>query len=150
MGKVLRSILAVFAGIVVAGVAVVIVEMAGHAVFPIAAGTDFSSPDAIGKAIASGAIPTGAFAALVAAWGFGAFAGALAAAACASRAKLTHGMVFGGLFLLVTLFNLLMIPHPVWVWVLGLAAIPPAAYLGAWLAKGRPKAPQAEAVPGLA
>jgi hypothetical protein len=42
-------------------------------------------------------------------------------------------MIVGVLLLAATFANLSMFPHPVWMWVVGLAEILPLAYLGARL-----------------
>ena len=140
MGKVFRGILAVLVGFVAAFVVVAIGEFAGMAIFPPPPGTDFSTPEAIAKAMPT--IATGAKLAVVIAWGAGALVGALATSAIANRARLTHAMIFGGLFLLVTLGNLASFPHPAWMWMAGLAEILPAAFIGGWLIDRRYLSPK--------
>jgi len=54
------------------------------------------------------------------------------------RGKLVFGLAIGTLGLLAAAANMLMFPHPIWVWVLGVAEFLPAAYLGAKLAMPRP------------
>src|SRR5262249_29339193 len=133
-------------GLVAAFVAVAAGEMTGMALFPLPKGVDVSTPEAIAKAM--DLVPAGAKVAVVLAWALGAFAGPWVAAKVAPGGKVTHGMVVGGLFLLATLGNLRMIPHPAWMWVVGLAEVLPAAYLGARLAAGRPAAITPEPVSG--
>jgi len=46
-------------------------------------------------------------------------------------------MIVGALLMLAGIMNMIMIPHPTWLWVLGITVYLPAAYLGARLIKGR-------------
>jgi hypothetical protein len=80
---------------------------------------------------------------VVVAWGVGAFAGSWVAARLARPGgSLGHGLVIGGLLFVATVLNLRMVPHPVWMWVVGLAEIPALSYLGARLAVSRTAAAQ--------
>jgi hypothetical protein len=49
-------------------------------------------------------------------------------------------MTVGVLVILAAVANMLMIPHPVWFWVVALLLFLPAAYLGGLLAR-RTRAP---------
>ena len=40
-------------------------------------------------------------------------------------------------YILTTIVDLVSLPHPAWLWVVGVAELNPAAYAGAWLARGR-------------
>jgi hypothetical protein len=137
MVTVIRSVLAVLAGLVVAFVVVAGGEFLGMKFFPVPQEVDVSTPDAIKTAMEQGRIPTGALASVVAAWAVAAVAGSWVAPQVATRAKLTHGMVFGAIFLATTIANLSLLPHPLWMWVLGVLVVLPAAYVGARLALPR-------------
>ena len=65
----------------------------------------------------------------------------------AHRSPIPHGLVLGVLFLAGGIVNMLLLPHPVWFWVLGVAVFLPSAYLGAKLgaAPGSKDLPLAEA-----
>lgn len=96
-----------------------------------------------------GRIPTGALAFVVASWGLAAVVGSWVAARLAPKATLTHGMVVGAIFLAATIANLLLLPHPLWMWVLGVAEVFPAAYIGSWLAQPRIVAAKLGSAPDL-
>jgi hypothetical protein len=135
MVKVLRSVLAIIAGLLVGFLAMAVGEMIGHHVVPLPPGMDMHDADALK------AMPAGAFVSVLLAWAVGTFAGAWVASKVAAVGKLWHGMAIGGVFFAATVAIMLHIPHPVWVMVVGLVSLPPVAYLGAWLA--RPKTPKA-------
>lgn len=72
----------------------------------------------------------GALVSVVTAWAIAALAGGWVATRTATRAKLSHAIIFGTLFLAATITILLHLPHPLWMWVTGIVVILPAAYLG--------------------
>lgn len=123
-----RNILAVFAGIVAGGLVVALVEGVGHMLFPLAGGIDPSNPDSLKTMMSR--IPVGALAFVVLAWAQGAFTGAWVAARVAADRPLTQGMLVGGVQLAAGVATMLSIPHPPWMWVLGVVLPLPAAYLG--------------------
>ena len=130
-----RSVLAVLAGAVVAGVLIAIVEAASSAVYPLPPGIDLHDHEAMRQHIHS--LPIGAFVFVLAAWAIGSFGGSWVAARLATRARLVHGLIIGALFLLAGILNMLMIPHPWWMWVGGIVALAGSSYLGARLAVSR-------------
>ena len=75
-------------------------------------------------------------------WAIGTLAGAWAATLLAPGRRMAFGFGIGVVVLVGTIGNLLSFPHPVWMWVVGIAEVLPAAGLGAWLARGR-RAPRA-------
>jgi len=124
----LRSVLAVFIGLLVGFLIVAGGETLGHHVYPPPPGIDPSKPESIAAVMRQ--MPAAAFAPLLIAWAAGTFAGAWVAARIASRWKLGHGMIVGNMFLVATVAMLLMMPHPAWVWVVGISETLLAAYLG--------------------
>lgn len=127
-----RSIIAVVLGALLAGVTVAAVEFLGQRLFPPPPGLDFNNREAMMS------LPTGTFVFLLLAWALGALAGGWLAARLAPRKPLLHGMIVGALLMAGGVMNLVTIPHPVWVTILGLLVFLPAAYMGASLARPRP------------
>jgi hypothetical protein len=129
--KVLRGVLALVLGVVAAVAATMVTELAGHMVFPTPHGLNHHDPASLGS------IPIGALVFILVAWAVGTFAGAWVAARVAPGGKLVFGLAIGALFLLAGVAMMLSIPHPLWMWVIGVAEVLPAAYLGARLAAPR-------------
>ena len=127
-----RSVLAILAGAIVAGVLIALVEATSSAVYPLPPGFDLHDHEAMRQHIHS--LPIGAFLFVLAAWAIGAFAGSWVAARIATRARLGHGLAVGALFLLAGVLTMLSIPHPWWMWVGGILALAGCSYLGARLA----------------
>jgi hypothetical protein len=133
----LRSILAVVLGFVTLFTVVSAAEFIGHAVFPMPPGIDLKSPESI-KANAD-KLPLGVFVSLLVGWALAAVAGAWVAARLAPAQKLRFGLTIGVIGLLAAIGDMLMIPHPPWVWAVAIVEFLPAAYLGARLAMPRTK-----------
>jgi hypothetical protein len=128
-----RSVLAVLAGTITAGVLIAIVEATSSAIFyPLPPGMDLHDHEAMREHIHS--LPIGAFLFVLADWAIGSFAGSWVAARLATRARPVHGLIVGAFFLLSGVLNMLMIPHPWWMWVGGIVALAGCSYLGARLA----------------
>ncbi len=135
MRAVIRSVLAVLVGAIVAGILIAVVEAIGHLVYPPPPGIDPTDPESLRTAI--GSVPVGALVAVLVAWAIGTFAGSWLAARIAGRAGMAHGMVVGLLMLAAGVANMLIIPHPLWFWFPGVAVYPLTAWLGGRMAGGR-------------
>ncbi len=130
-----RSILAVIAGLVLGVVLIFVVESAGHFVYPLPADLDMTNPEALKNLMANA--PVGALLFVILAWAVGSFGGGWLATRLAQKSHVMHALIVGGLLMAAGIMNMLMIPHPVWFWVLGLAVYLPAAYAGALLGQKR-------------
>jgi len=128
----LRRLLAVVAGLVTGMIIVALVEGAGHALWPPPAGTDLRDPEQLKALLPT--LPIGALLAVVVAWALGAFGGGWMAATLARSPR--EALVVGFLLLCLGVLTMVQIPHPLWMWVAGVAVPLPAAWFGARL---RPK-----------
>jgi hypothetical protein len=131
----LRSILAVAGGLAAAIVVVFIVDILNSLIFPPPPGIDMNDQEAM-RAFAE-RLPVGAFVILITGWGVASFVGSWIAGRIGRHAPFVHSMVFTGLFLMVGISNLILIPHPIWVWVIGIAAYVGSGFAGARLATRR-------------
>lgn len=121
----LRTILGIVAGVVVAFVVLMGLEMAGHAAMPPPAGLDPADPEDLKQMVASAS--TAAKAWVVFAW----FAAAVAGGWVARRLSRASwaGWVIAGLIVVGGIANIMMIPHPLWMQIAAVAA----PLLGGWL-----------------
>lgn len=134
MNLTLRNILATLAGLSAASITVVIFEAINGRIFPLPAGLDLT--DAAGMRAARASLPLAALVIVAAGWALGAFAGG-AVSTLIVRARRSHrALVFGVLFLGVTAMNLASLPHPVWMWIVGLLLPVPMSLLGARVVRG--------------
>lgn len=122
----LRLILGVVAGAIAGMLTITAIEALGHIIWPPPAGLDMNDMDAFRAAVAT--MPTGALAAVVAAWTIGAFVGALVANLIARRAL--AGWIVVALVIAAIVANATMIPGPLWMPISGILL----ALLAGWLA----------------
>ena len=123
-----RNIGAGLAGVIISMVLVWVVEKIGHVVYPPPADLNFADPDAMRDYIET--LPLGALLFVAAAWFIGTLGGTCAACAIGTAKPMIFAMVVGGLMLVATVVNLVMIPHPTWFSILGVVGILIAAWLG--------------------
>ena len=121
----LRTILGIVAGVVVAFVVLMGLEMAGHAAMPPPAGLDPADPEDLKQMVASAS--TAAKAWVVFAW----FAAVVAGGWVAGRLSRASwaGWVIAGLIVVGGIANIMMIPHPLWMQIAAVVA----PLLGGWL-----------------
>lgn len=121
----LRTVLGIVAGVVLAFVVIMALEMVSFVAFPPPAGLDPADPEDV-KRIAAAA-PMAAKVLVVFCW----FAGALAGGWLARRLSRTSwaGWVIAGLIAVSGIANVLMIPHPLWMQIAAVAA----PLLGGWI-----------------
>ncbi len=121
----LRTVLGIVAGVLLAFAVLMGLEMAGHAAMPPPAGLDPADPEDLKQMVASASLAAKAW--VVFAW----FAAALAGGWLARRLsrKDWAGWVIAGLIVLGGVANILMIPHPLWMQIAAVAA----PLLGGWI-----------------
>lgn len=123
-----RNIGAGVAGVVIAVLAVWLVQMIGHAVYPPPAGLDVNDLEAMKDYVA--ALPLGALLFVIASYFVGTLAGTCAACAIGTMLPRVFAILVGCLMLIATAMNVAMIPHPTWFIVVAVAAIAIGAWLG--------------------
>jgi hypothetical protein len=131
----LRSVLAVAAGFVAASIVMMIVEsINGKVLYPELgrAAQGMTDRNAIRELLASA--PAGAFLVVLCGWVLGSLAGGAVAGWIGRTAPARHALVLGGLLTLAGVGNNLMLPPPVWFWVVSIPVFVPAAWAGVRLA----------------
>jgi len=123
-----RNVLAVLAGLLVAGFTVFVVETIGHTVYPPPVGFDPTNP--AGMAAIMGQAPFGALLFVIVAYACGACAGGAVAARLRPAAPIAHAITVGLVLTGAGVLNLLTIPHPVWMAIATAVVFVPAAWLG--------------------
>jgi hypothetical protein len=134
MHPLLRSILAVIAGIVVGGAVNYGIILINMKLFPLPAGIDTNDYAAMRDAFAK-APPTVMLLPIVAHAG-GTLVGAWLAAWIARRAALVHGLIIGVWFLVGGIIVNIMLAPPLWFSIIDIALYLPAGWLGAKMAAG--------------
>ena len=128
-----KSALAVVAGLFVSVLLITAIETASHKLYTPTVRVDSTDANTL-REMAAGGIPTATLVLVLVAWAVGVVAGGWVAARFAPRSPMAHAHVVAVILLLATVANLLMIPHPLWVWAAALAIFPLGAYAGARMA----------------
>jgi hypothetical protein len=127
-----RSILAVFLGWATALFIIVVVEAAGHRLFPLPAGADIWNEAALRSA--GPEIPATALILVVLGWAVGALGGGFLAGRLVQRAQVGHALLVALVVLGVAIWTMVTIPHPAWMWAASVLLVPAGGWLGGRLA----------------
>lgn len=139
----LRTILAVVAGVVAAVLTIMLCEYASHALHPLPAGV--SMGDATAMAAHMAGAPVAMLVLVLLGWTLGAFDGALVAALIAPARARAVALVVGAVVVAAVIANAMLLPHPTWMTALGVVLPLAAAYAASLLASRIRRAP----TPGL-
>jgi len=112
----IRQVLAPIIGVVIGSVVVAVIETAGQALFRMPAP---SGRDAAAWKTYVSALPPAALVTVLVGWWLGTFAGAWSGVRLAGRRPALHAAIVTCVLLLATVANLVMLPHPLWMSVLG-------------------------------
>lgn len=128
----IRFILGIVAGLIAGVAAIMAFETISHSLFTFPEGMDPMAPET-GKYVMQSA-PFFAIFLIPLGWIVGAFLASLTASlVCKSRAR-RYFFIFAGLITAASVFNLINIPSPWWMWAMALLFIFPASLLGSRLA----------------
>ena len=124
----LRSIIAVIAGLIAGSIVIYLIELAGHALYPPPELFDPMDREAAKEMM--DAAPIGSLLMVILAYLVGSFAGGAVAALVPAKSRLSHSLATGLILMVFGIINLVLLPHPVWFWVLSLIVFVPFAFLG--------------------
>ncbi len=128
----LRIVLGIIVGIIVGSLVFMGFQMLNGMYFPLPDGTGYSDAEAMKKFISE--LPPLGFALVLIGYALGSLAAGFAARKISRHASKTTPIVIGLFFTFGWLMNISMLPHPVWVIVLGFLIYLPFTYLGHKLA----------------
>ena len=128
-----RTILGILAGMVTAWLLIMVCQFASGLLYPPPPGMDLRQPEQLAAFIAQA--PVAALVLVVVSGVLGAFIGGWVAAKVAREHPLFAALMIGVLVLAGVVANNTMIPHPLWMTVLGVLLPLPAAWLGARMAR---------------
>lgn len=135
MPALLRTTLALLAGVVVTFFTISAVEQLGHIFYRAPAGLDWQDSSAVSAYLKQ--LPAGALLLVLVGWLLGIFTGLTAATMLAGRCRGRFALAIGSLVFLGAVSNFYLLPHPLWLMVLSLILIPLVAVLCWWALKKR-------------
>ena len=132
-----RAVLGTFAGIVMAFVVVLGIEMIGMQLFPPPAGMDALNPESVREHLSE--IHVGSYVVVVLAWSMAAFVGPFVARLIAGSSANWPALVVIALFAAMCAYNLIIIPSPRWLIPVAIIAVGTASMLGFRTRFGAPR-----------
>ncbi|MEQ1826866.1 MAG: SRPBCC family protein [Pirellula sp.] len=134
--KIVLYAVAVIVGLLVGGVSVGLIEAVNIPLFGISPPTDMNDSSAMEKFVSG--LPFAALVLVVIAWGVGSLTGSAVAKLMTPNRRNLAGVIVCCLLFLATLSNLFSIPHPAWMWVVGLMIVPMGGAIGLCLVASQP------------
>ncbi|MBV9904866.1 MAG: hypothetical protein JO346_09835 [Alphaproteobacteria bacterium] len=125
----MRTIWSVVVGGAAGVVAMMLVEFLVSLVVPAPANLDITRPGASATYIQS--LPVLLLALQIVSWAIGSYVAAFVAMRMAKGTSILPGVVAGAVPLLAGVIDMALIPHPIWMWVLGVTALTVPAYYAA-------------------
>lgn len=122
-----KNILAIVAGLAAAFATVWFIQLISQYIYPLPAGLDINDGEQLAAHVAGAPIP--ALLLVLASYFLGTVIGIKVANWIAPMGALRNALIIGGLMLVATITNLVMIPHPMWFSVAAVGGI----VLLAWL-----------------
>lgn len=133
----IRATLAVLLGLLVALATILLLEYLGMSLFPLPPGIDLDSEEDLARLVA--AAGPGKQSWVLLGWTLAALVGGWVAARVGRRAG--PALAVGALLVAGVLLNAALLPHPLWMTLLGVLLPLPAAWAGARLARPRAALP---------
>ena len=128
-------ILAIIAGVITAGITVFVLESLSHLIYPPPENIDLTDYEALKEAVKG--MPTGALVSVLLAWMISGIVGGFVGGKIDSINWKQNSIIIGLILLLFAIFNLYMVPHPLWMTVIAVVGYVPMAIWGGKLAAGR-------------
>jgi MFS family permease len=136
----IRGILGVIVGLAVAVLTIMAVQAIGHQIYPYPADVDLNDPEQIARVFPT--IPVAAKLFVVAAWFFGAMAGAAVAKSVVGSDWAAWTIAV--LVACAGVMNLFIIPHPVWMQIAAVVAPLLGGLIANHLVRREPAGPDGE------
>ena len=137
-----RTVVAVLLGLVVALATMLLLEFIGMSLFPLPPGIDLENEQDLARLVESAS--AGKLLWVLAGWALAAFAGGWVAATISRRHPRGAALAVAALIVAGVALNAAMLPHPAWMTLAGVLLPLPVAWLAARLAaRPRPAPPAA-------
>jgi uncharacterized membrane protein len=132
MPPVVRKLLILLAGIVVAVMVIMLTEQLSGRLYPMPAGMAVTDKQAMRSYVAT--LPLGAFLLVLLSYALGGLLGGWVMARLDRAAGRRNAIRLAAALVVASLMNLFALPHPAWFWVTNLALVVATPLLGARLA----------------
>jgi len=124
----LRKIMAVLGGIIVAMAVKSLCEWGFNTLYPAPTAADFDNGHVLGRLVSQ--MPRGTYFLLLVGYAVAAFMGGLTATLIGGRKDIIFAVITGVVIMVYGIFNLFQIPSPIWFLIVSLLVYIPFAILG--------------------
>jgi Na+/alanine symporter len=131
----LKKVLAIITGVITGFVVVFIGDAVTGRLYPPTPGLNFTDKASLDAFVAG--IPSYVLIIMIVFWLFSSFLGGMVAARINRTEWKSTCLITASILMAAALLNLILIPHPMWMWLAALLGYIPAGYLGGLLI--RPK-----------
>lgn len=114
----MRKVLAVLAGILTGMIAISLVQMLGHYLYPEPEGLDTNDLNQLAEYVKTA--PFMALFFVVLSYAFGALSSGFVSSKIANDGKQIYAIICGIVFLILSIFMMSSLPTPIWFWILGI------------------------------
>ena len=114
----MRKVLAVLAGILTGMIAISLVQMLGHYLYPEPEGLDTNDLNQMAEYVKTA--PFMALFFVVLSYAFGALSSGFVSTKIANDGKQIYAIICGIVFLILSIFMMSSLPTPIWFWILGI------------------------------
>ena len=128
----IKNVIANIVGIFCAMLVISTVEWLSHLIFPVPSEYNLQIVDSLKQYLATRSagelllVPIG--------WAMGSFIGGLATSLYHPAKKIRNTMIVSCILMTLGIFNMVMIPHPLWFWIIGVLSFIPFGMLGSTIA----------------
>lgn len=113
----MRKFIAVMAGLIAGGIAVWLVQMLGHKLYPEPLGMDSNDMNQLAEYVKNA--PFMALFFVVLSYAAGALAAGFVSTKVANDGRKIYAIILGVIFLAQSIFMMASLPTPIWFWILG-------------------------------
>jgi len=128
----MKRFLAIVIGLIAGFIVISGIEWISGQIFSLPDNIDINNYEEMKKAMES--MPFGALLFILFAYVAGSFTAGLVAAKISAQNPKIQGLILGGIFTVMGIINITMIPHPVWFMVFSLLIYIPCVFLGIMVA----------------
>lgn len=114
----MRKVLAVLAGILTGMIAISLVQMLGHYLYPEPEGLDTNDLNQLAEYVKTA--PFMALFFVVLSYAFGSLSSGFVSTKIANDGKQIYAIICGIVFLILSIFMMSSLPTPIWFWILGI------------------------------
>ncbi len=123
-----KNILGIILGLAIAMTSFMLFETIAHFAYPLPADVDTDNAESMKNHMAN--VPTGAFSLVLSGWMVGSLLAGYFARMISKNNSFRNPLIIGCILEAATIFNFILLPHPIWLIIISLLLMIPAVMVG--------------------